>query len=240
MSSLVALSYFLSVCKYYFDEKLKSRNNVLWFLWEKKLNRSWWQFSVSKGKDVNSLGRKLTRIGCLLRQRHLSFLPADLRVDCATPLTWIWLGETSPAHCSSYMGWLRFESTGTISCRHLWALWPWASGTREPCSASLWNEGNSSAWYRVSTQPMLSTLIKMLNVLSSDIIWAYFNSTMLPPSSFVILNMALWKLVFVLERCVCIFPPQNFVLRDTLCGPYQEICRFGLLLMRAGGKGKIN
>lgn len=128
---------------------------------------------------------------------------------------------------------------------HLWALWPWASGTWEPHSASLWNEGNSSAWYRVSVQPMLPVLIKMLNVLSSDIIWAHFSSIMLPLSSFFYLKHGsgqdcLWKLVFVDERCMRIFPPQKTVLMDTLFGPHQETGRLGLLLTRARGKGKIN
>lgn len=92
---------------------------------------------------------------------------------------------------------------------HLLALWSWASDTWEPHFPSSWNEGNSSAWYRVSTQQMLSILIKMVNVLSSDIFLVYSNSSVLPLSSFFILKMGLdWTVPensYLFLRNVCAY-----------------------------------
>ena len=47
------------------------------------LNKSWWPFSVSRGKDIRSLGSELMRKACLLRLRYLRYPPTDFREDCA-------------------------------------------------------------------------------------------------------------------------------------------------------------
>lgn len=81
---------------------------------------------------------------------------------------------------------------------------------------------------------MLPTVIQTLSVLSSDIIWVYYNSIMLVLSSFLFFIFSFCpihglglncprKLFFVPERSACIFLPRLLLTGDTQFGPSKNV-----------------